>query len=247
MSSYASLAHFYDALTTDVPYVSMADYYENVFKRRNVPVKSILDLACGTGTLTRLLAERGYDMIGADASPDMLSEAAEKTSDLVNRPLLLHQPMECLDLYGTVDAVICSLDGLNYARPDRICEILRRVRLFLEPGGVFIFDIHTPSKLESLDGEVFVDETKDVFVLWRAEFDRLTAACRYGMDIFVREGKKWTRNREEHIEYAYEPAVLAKLLKDTGFEQIEICGDLTQEAPTEKDERLYISARKPTA
>jgi ubiquinone/menaquinone biosynthesis C-methylase UbiE len=98
MSSYAALARFYDALTGDVPYGAMADYYEGVFERRGISVKSILDLACGTGTMTMLLAERGYDMVGADVSPEMLSQAAEKTFTLKNRPLLLHQAMECLDL-----------------------------------------------------------------------------------------------------------------------------------------------------
>ncbi|SHH52422.1 Methyltransferase domain-containing protein [Sporobacter termitidis DSM 10068] len=245
MSSYTALARFYDSLTGDVPYAAMADYYERVFARRGVPVKTVLDLACGTGTMTRLLAERGYDMIGADASGEMLSVAAEKTFDLPVRPLLLCQPMERLDLYGTVDAVICALDGINYAPPDKLPEIFRRVRLFLEPGGVFIFDIHTPSKLRGLDGEVFIDETEDVFCVWRAEFDIEENACCYGMDIFARDGRKWTRSREEHTEYAYESSMVEKLLLEAGFEQAEVCGDMTHASPTEADQRLFISAVKP--
>ncbi len=135
MNAYAELARFYDALTGDVPYKAMADYYERVFARRGIAVKSILDLACGTGTMTALLAERGYDMIGTDASIEMLSQAAGKTAALANRPLFLHQAMERLDLYGTVDAVVSALDGINYAKPDDLPEIFRRIRLFLEPGG----------------------------------------------------------------------------------------------------------------
>lgn len=245
MNAYAALARFYDALTDDVPYKAMADYYERVFARRGVAVKTILDLACGTGTMTALLAEHGYDMIGADASIEMLSQAAGKTGALANRPLFLHQAMECLDLYGTVDAVVCALDGINYARPDDLPEIFRRIRLFLEPGGVFVFDIHTPSKLKRLDGEVFIDETEDVFCVWRAEYDAEISACRFGMDIFARAGAVWTRSAEEHIEYAYEPGLLEKLLLEAGFVRTEICGDLTFSAPGDTDERLYISAIKP--
>lgn len=244
MSAYTALARFYDSLTGDVPYGAIADYYESVFRRGGIPVKTVLDLACGTGTMTCLLAQRGYEMIAADVSDEMLSVAAAKTLELKNRPLLLNQPMEKLDLYGTVDAVVCTLDGINYAPPDKLPEILRRVHLFLEPGGLFIFDVHTPSKLHKLDGEVFVDETDDVFCVWRAELDTEENACRYGMDIFAREGRKWTRSREEHIEYAYDAAKLEKLLLDAGFERVVIGGDMTGQAPTEADERLFITACK---
>jgi SAM-dependent methyltransferase len=244
MSSYASLARFYDSLTGDVPYGRMADYYERVFSSCSKPVKTVLDLACGTGTVTRLLALRGYEMIGADASPDMLSVATEKTSELPVRPLLLNQAMEELDLYGTVDAAVCALDGVNYVTPDKLTEAFRRVCLFLEPGGVFIFDIHTPARLEGLDGDVFVDETEDVFCVWRAEYDKAANALRYGMDIFARDGRKWSRSSEEHTEYAYEPAYVEKLLLGAGFASIEICGDLTHKAPTENDQRLFITAYK---
>jgi SAM-dependent methyltransferase len=245
MSAYVSLARFYDSLTRDVPYGAIADYYEALFKQTNLNVKTILDMACGTGTLTCMLAERGFDMIGVDASAEMLSVASEKSYDMENRPLLLNQPLELLDLYGTVDAAICSLDGINYVKPDRLCEVFRRVRLFLEPGGLFIFDINTPSKLKGLDGEVFLDETEDVYCVWRAAFNEEDKACRYDMDIFARDGRKWTRSIEEHIEYAYEPFGLEKLLLEAGFEQVAVYGDLTYEKPTEKEQRLFITAIKP--
>jgi SAM-dependent methyltransferase len=159
--------------------------------------------------------------------------------------MLLNQPLERLDLYGTVDAAVCSLDGINYIKPDRLREVFRRVRLFLEPGGIFIFDINTPSKLKGLDGEVFLDETEDVFCIWRASFDEKENACRYGMDIFARDGSKWSRSREEHVEYAYEPSELEKLLLETGFVQVNLYGDMTFEAPAPADQRVFITAIKP--
>jgi SAM-dependent methyltransferase len=160
MSVYVSLARFYDSLTHDVPYGAMADYYEVIFAHSGSHVQSILDTACGTGTLTCLLAERGYDMIGVDASPEMLAVAAGKSFDMVNRPMFINQPLERLDLYGTVDAAICSLDGMNYIRPDRIGEALRRIRLFLEPGGIFIFDINTRQSSRALTGKFFSTKQK---------------------------------------------------------------------------------------
>lgn len=245
MSSYSSLARFYDALTCDVPYSAIADYYEALFIRHNVVVKTILDMACGTGTLTCLLAERGFDMIGVDASSEMLSIAAEKSDGITNKPMLINQTLEQLDLYGTVDAVVCSLDGMNYIKPDMIAEVFRRVLLFLEPGGLFIFDIHTPSMLKSIDGGVFLDETDDVYCVWRTEFIENENACHYGMDIFARAGNKWTRSREEHVEYAYEPHSLEKQLLTAGFEDISLYADKTLEKPDANDRRIFIAARKP--
>lgn len=245
MSSYSSLAHHYDSLTLDVPYGAFADYYEKQFDIQGVKVRSILDLACGTGTLTCLLAERGYDMIGTDASPEMLSEAAGKAYELSNRPLFLNQTMEGLDLYGTVDAVVCSLDGINYVEPSMLNEVFHRVRLFLEPNGIFIFDIHKPEKLKNLHGEVNIDETDDVFCVWRTEFVHDKNACIYGMDIFTRVGRKWERSREEHVEYVYDPSELETLLSKAGLTDVRLFGDLSIEKPTETDGRFFITARKP--
>lgn len=242
MNSYSSLARFYDRLTNDVPYLAIADFYESIFEKNSLRVKTILDMACGTGTLTCLLAGRGYEMIGVDASADMLSVAYQKSTEINNKPMFLNQPMERLDLYGTVDAVVCSLDGINYVKPEELGEVIHRVRLFLEPGGVFIFDIHTPSMLKSLDGEVFLDETEDVYCVWRASYDEKDNACVYGMDIFAREGRKWARSREEHIEYAHEAQALANLLMRKGFSDVRIYGDMTLKAPREEDRRIFIAA-----
>ena len=125
MSSYDFLAGCYDQLTYDVDYVSWADYIETHFRRRGLPGKTVLDLACGTGSLTRELAQRGYEMIGVDLSPDMLAEAAEKNEDVGGiPPMFLCQPMEKLDLYGTIDACVCCLDSVNYVTSPKSCSKL---------------------------------------------------------------------------------------------------------------------------
>lgn len=245
MSSYGALARYYDILTRDVDYSKFADYYEEIFRRKNLRIRTILDLACGTGTLTALLAARGYDMIGTDMSEDMLSAAYDKAGPLTSKPMYLCQPMQSLDLYGTVDAVVCSMDGVNYLDPGLVETVFRRVLLFLEPGGVFIFDIQPPERLEKQDGQVFLDETDDLFCVWRAAFDREKNTLLYGMDLFAKAGRNWTRYKEDHLEYAYKPESLEKLLLAVGFEKVEIFGDMTHEKPRDAEQRVFISAVKP--
>lgn len=149
MNSYDFLAGCYDEFTTDVGYSAWADYIEAHFRRRGLPGKTVLDLACGTGSLTRELAQRGYEMIGVDLSPEMLAEAAEKNQDVDGiPPIFLCQSMDKLNLYGTIDACVCCLDSVNYVTdPKKLQKAFERVYLFLMPGGVFLFDINTPEKL----------------------------------------------------------------------------------------------------
>jgi len=248
MNAYSSLARFYDSLTEDVPYKAFADFYREIFRLYGLDVKTMLDLACGTGTLTHLLASRGYEMIGIDSSPEMLSIAVAKQrqsgNPLCKKPMFICQPMEELDLYGTVNAAVCALDGVNYPPPELLCEVFRRVELFLDPGGVFIFDINTPRKLRNLDGSIFLDETDDVFCVWRAEFSEADNACFYGMDVFAKSGDFWTRGSEEHIEYAHEPQELLRILEEAGFVDIKLFGELEIREPTEDEERIFIAARK---
>ncbi len=245
MSSYVSLAKYYDKLTTDVPYGTFADFYEQIFDRFGLKPVTMLDMACGTGTLTRILCERGYDMIASDGSPEMLTFAMDKLSDLDKMPLLLCQNMDELDLYGTVDSIICSLDGINYVQKDVLPEVLKRVMLFLELGGIFIFDINTPEKLLGLDGDMFIDETDDVYCVWRAEYDEELDACVYGMDIFEKSGKLWRRTKEEHFEYIYRMDEMKQLLENAGFEDINIFAELKLEPPSVGEQRVFFTARKP--
>lgn len=246
MSAYNALAPFYDKLTQDVNYDAFVEFYEQVFASYEIAPKMVLDAACGTGTLTRLMADKGFEMIGVDQSFDMLSVAAEKMADMEanTRPLLLNQPLQELDLYGTVDAAICALDSINYIAPEDLRPIFERIHLFLEPGGVLVFDINTPAKLKNLDGEIFIDETEDVFCVWRAEYEERQKACFYGMDIFSREGDIWRREFEEHVEFLHEPEMLARLLEAIGFQGIKILGDCRLHEPGSGDERLFIAAQK---
>ena len=240
MSCYDALARWYDSLTGDVPYADIADLYEAEFAADGGEFRLLLDLCCGTGSMTWELARRGYEMIAADRSVDMLMEAQGKQFEVGTRPLCLCQSAEELDLYGTVDAAVCCLDGLNYIPPDSLPEVFRRLHLFIRPGGLLLFDVRTPEYLRSLDGQVFVDETEDVLCLWRADFDEGQNALVYGMDLFSRRGRLWERSGEEHIEYAHEPDALRGMLESAGFGGVRMRDD----GPQGDAGRLYIIARR---
>lgn len=240
MSCYGALAPWYDRLTGDVPYGGIADFYEAEFAADGGEFRLLLDLCCGTGSMTWELARRGYEMIAADRSVDMLMQAQAKQGECRVRPLFLCQAAEELDLYGTVDAAVCCLDGFNYIPPETLREVFRRLHLFIRPGGLLIFDVRTPDFLRSLDGEVFVDEREDVFCLWRADFDERLCALVYGMDLFTRRGRLWERSGEEHVEYAHEPEALRTALEAAGFGDVR----LRRDGPQGTAGRLYITARR---
>ena len=240
MNAYGPLAFWYDRLTLDIPYEAFVDFYEKEFSADGGEFKVLLDLCCGTGTLTWLLAERGYEMIAADASPDMLMQAASKAAEVSVPPLFLCQDASALDLYGTVDAAVCSLDGMNYIPESELPEVFHRLHLFVRPGGLLIFDIKTPEWFRSVDGSVSVDETEDMLCLWRAEFDTEENAICYRMDIFSKSGSLWRRDSEEHIEYAHSPERLAELLEIAGFENVRLCCD----CPQSDGGRLFITAKR---
>ena len=244
MSSYDLLAEHYDLLTRDINYEVWADYYADVFKRFSNGVHNVLDLACGTGSLSWCLSRRGYDVVGVDSSEAMLSKAVSKDGG-GNPPMFICQDMRELDLYGTVDAAICMLDGINYVTvPENLLIVFERVRLFLEPGGIFIFDVNTPYKLSLLDGEYFVDDTDDVYCAWRVDFEKEKHLASYSFDIFEKVGKLWRRGEEKHMEYVYEPEELKYMLKKVGFNDINIFGNMSMLPPEENEMRIFICAVK---
>ncbi len=245
MDAYKNLAFSYDRLTNDVDYGAVVVFYHEILAAEGVKPRTAADLACGTGSVSLLLAQRGYQVTGVDMSEEMLTVAADKTQGLENRPLFISQKLQALRFARGVDMAVCGLDSMNYITDPADCEAaIRRVYKALNPGGIFIFDINTPQRFRSMDGQVFLDEDDDVYCVWRGEFDEKTNICSYGMDLFQRSGKVWQRSFEEHREYAYTQEQLLGYLKAAGFSHIRVYGDRRMEAPTEQDMRIYFSARK---
>ena len=245
MDAYHELAKSYDRLTNDVDYEATVEFYMQILAREGVKPRTVVDLACGTGSVTEILARKGYQVTGVDMSEEMLTEAMAKVMDMENPPRFVCQKLQELKLPRAVDMAVCALDSLDYVTDPADCaEAIRRTWKALNPGGIFIFDVNTPEKLRAMDGQVFLDEDDDVYCVWRGEFDEDTNICSYGMDLFQREGEVWFRSFEEHREYAYSARQLVGYLKDAGFTGIEIYADRLFEAPREGEQRIYLKARK---
>jgi len=239
VSAYGALAASYDGLMADGAYRRRAAFLERRLKKSGVPVQTVLDLACGTGTIACLLAQRGYEVLAADGSEEMLTQAAAKAAGLERPPLFLHQAMPRLRLAQPVDAVVSTLDSLNYLTRGRdLQETFRRVRRWLKPGGLFLFDVNTPYKLRRMDGQLYMDETEDSVCVWRTFFSEKTQICTYQVDLFrLRPDGAWDRSLEEHRERAWSEETIRRYLAEAGFASAELTGDLTDRPPGADEDR----------
>lgn len=242
--AYTVLAQCYDRLTGDVDYGKWADYAQRHFGRLKRPVHTVLELGCGTGSLTRLLAERGFSVTAVDLSPDMLTVAEQKCRGLDVR--FLCQDMTRPGRIGQVDAVVSGLDSVNYVtRPRQLRRMFRLVSDALAPGGLFLFDVKTPAALEGADGQTCLDEDDGLYCVWRADYYPRRRVCAYGLDLFLREEDgRWTRGGEYHEEYAYTMDELEGFLGEAGFPHIKRYGDKTMSPPRDGAQRVFFAARK---
>lgn len=246
MSAYGPLAAYYDSLTEDVDYRGLYAYLMEHFRRAGAAPRRLLDMACGTGSLSLLFAQGGAETLGMDLSEDMLARARQKAEALTeNRPAFLQGNMADFALDTPVDGLVCMLDSFNYlTEPAEGAAALQCFYDALAPGGMLIYDVRPRRQLMAFDGQMFMDETEDVACIWRTEFDREENLCFYGMDIFIREGELWRREREEHYEYAYRLRWLRAQMARIGFTEIRFFGDRTMALPGPRDERVFITARK---
>ncbi len=247
--AYTVFADHYDSLTANIDYRARAEYFRSIADKFGGKKNGILlDLACGTGSLSVEFARMGYDVIGTDISEDMLNRAMMKKSPDLPDIQFLCQDMTELDMFGTIDITVCALDSLNHLDDTAsIKRAIERVSLFSEPGGLFIFDMNTPYKHRSvLADNAFIYETKSVYCVWRSIFDEESPDCRTDitLDFFVGSGRDYRRYTEEFSEIAPDNDTVRKILADTGFELLaEYEGD-TFSPPGEKTERIVRAARK---
>lgn len=250
MSGYGDFSMFYDRLTADIHYAAAADYLLSLFQRhRGASPALVLDLACGSGSLTLELIRRGVDVIGVDASQDMLAAAREKTRAAGVEPLLLEQDMQELDLYGTVNGAVCMLDSLSHL-PDTaaVSETLRRLHWFIEPGGLLIFDVNTPYKHKEILGDhAFVFEEDDFFCVWRNHYQARSHTVDMLLDFFV-EGAdgRYDRLTDRVRERAYTMSTWKRLLTEQGFQPLAVYGEGTTAPPKADCPRwVFVASNQP--
>ena len=243
MSGYGEFSQFYDCLMTDVDYAARATYLLDVFSRHGNTPKTVLDLACGSGNLSRELQNRGVDPIGVDGSDTMLMGARQKLDD---GTLLLCQDMRDLDLYGTVDGAVCTLDSLNHlCHTSDLAEVFRRVRLFVQPQGLFVFDVNTVYKHREILGDnTFVAEQDGVVCVWRNRYFPRTHEVSMWLDFFAEtEDGTYERYTDTVRERAYTEKTLRRLLSENGWETLAVYADMTLDAPSAESDRIVFVAR----
>ena len=246
--SYTSFAGLYDSLTKDVGYEKRCDYIEGLFERFSTQRPSlVLDLACGTGNFTQIFSARGYEMIGIDASAEMLAVAKEKNQK--GNILYLNQPMDEFELYGTVDAVLCLLDSINYLEDSaQLTHCFRLVNNYLNPDGLFIFDINTEYKLSKvLPGNTYTGKADGIYYIWENFYDKDEKVCEFALNFFARQkGGLYEHSEELHYETAFSHETIEAALHQAGLELLACYDDLSFSAPRPRSQKVFYIAKKPS-
>ncbi|MBQ2751639.1 MAG: class I SAM-dependent methyltransferase [Oscillospiraceae bacterium] len=247
MACYNEFARFYDRFITPVDYRARAKYFDMLIKRYIGEQQNLLlDLACGTASLSIELSKLGYEVIAVDGSEQMLMEAQQKCFESGERILLLNQQMEDLDLYGTINACVCALDSLNHITDEKLLKrAISRVSLFLEPGGVFVFDMNTPYKHRELLGDnCYVYEDDDAMCVWRNRTDE-NLVTEIDLDFFThRKDGKYDRSSESFCERGYDAQKVETLLAECGLKLDALYAADTLEPVDDRTERYIFVAVK---
>lgn len=244
---YSALSAGYDVLNSETDYVAWADFIEKIFKKYGKGVDSVLDLGCGTGAMTFELHSRGYDMTGVDISIDMLTLAREECYDReIDNILWLLQDMRSFELYGTVNAAVCCLDGINHLTgKGDMKKCFDTVHNYLDPDGLFIFDVNTPYKFENFYGNNdYILEDEGVTVCWQNDYDREKRICSFYLSVFEEEERGlWRRSDETVRERCYLKEEIEKALVAAGFEVLGFFCDFDFTQNDDECLRWYIAAR----
>ncbi|MCL2352797.1 MAG: methyltransferase domain-containing protein [Firmicutes bacterium] len=242
---YGSFAQVYDRFMSGTPYKKWFAFIKRLWAENAQSPGLVLDLACGTGTFTKILADEDYDVIGLDASPDMLAAARQKLPGA----LLTCQDMRRFELYGTVDAAVCLCDSVNYLRgEDELTAMLACVNNYLNPGGLFVFDIKTVFKFESMFGDnTFADAAGDAAYIWSNRYDGAARVNTYKVDFFVRrESGLYERFTEIHRQKAFTVGEVTAAIEKSGLALAGCYDGNGFGAVTEKSKRVFFAAREKT-
>lgn len=247
MDAYTGFAQVYDEFMNNVPYPQWAGYLDSLLKRNGISHGLLLELGCGTGTMTEEMAARGYDMIGVDASEDMLAEAMEKKWESGHDILYLCQDMRSFELYGTVAAAFCVCDSLNYlTRYEDLVQMFRLVNNYLDPGGVFIFDCNTAAEYRSpLRQAPIVATQNGNTLIWENIWEEESRENEHRLILFLQaEDGRYRKEEETHLQKAWEPDQIQKALGEAGLRFVSALEAFTDREPSECSTRIYYIAKE---
>ena len=247
MAMYESFARVYDAFMDDVPYGGWSRWLIRLLEQEGIRDGLVLELGCGTGAMTRLLDRAGYDMIGVDNSADMLEIAMEK-KEAGQDILYLLQDMREFELYGTVRAVISICDSVNYITDESdLLQVFRLVNNYLDPGGIFVFDLKTVYSYRELMGDsVFAENREKGSYIWENNYYEEEQINEYDLTLFIRDEAdgRYDRFEEFHEQRAYSLAEIEELIRESGMESVTMYDAFTHDPATEESERVYVIARE---
>lgn len=247
MDAYTSFARVYDTFMDNIPYEKWGEYLIGLLREYEIEDGLVLDLGCGTGSMTEILAKNGYDMIGVDNADEMLEIAMEKREESGYEILYLLQDMREFELYGTVRAIVSICDSVNYiTEPDELIEVFRLVNNYLDPKGVFIFDFNTLYKYKEILGDRTIAENRDeCSFIWDNYYYEEEKINEYELSLFIQEEEDLYRKYEEiHYQRAYTLEEMKSLIERSGLEFVAAYDAFSKKAPTDHSERIYVIARE---
>ena len=250
MEAYSKFAQVYDLFMDNIDYEGWADYVTDRLKEYGITDGLVLELGCGTGTMTGLLADRGYDMIGVDNSEEMLAEAMEKRVESGQDILYLLQDMQEFELYGTVRAVVSVCDSLNYiTEREELLQVFRLVNNYLDPEGIFLFDMNTVHKYRDLMGDTTIAENREEgSFIWENFYDPEEMMNEYDLTVFVRENEEepdtFRRFQETHFQRGYTLEEMRGFIEEAGLVFLKAYDADTLEEVTPQSQRIYCVAQE---
>lgn len=245
--AYLSFAQVYDLFMDNIDYHGWAEYLTGLLREYGAGDGLVLELGCGTGNMTELLADAGYDMIGVDNSEDMLEIALEKRAKSGNDILYLLQDMREFELYGTVRAIVSVCDCMNYIlEEEELLEVFHLAENYLDPGGVLIFDMNTRHKYEQIQEATIAENREEGSFIWDNYFDSESGINEYELTLFIPEGEDglYRKYEEVHRQRAWGTEEVVSLLKRAGLLVEAVYDAFTREAPSKDSERIYFVARE---
>lgn len=246
MEAYSSFAKVYDMFMDNVPYDEWGEYLAGILKEYDIDEGLVLDLGCGTGSITEFLADKGYDMIGIDNSEDMLNIALEKREKSGNHILYLNQDMREFELYGTVRAIVSICDSMNYITDSEdMLEVFKLVNNYLDIDGIFVFDLNTIHKYEMIGEQTIAENRDDGSFIWENTFYSDENINEYDLTLFIKDDKgKYDKYEENHIQKAYTLEEIKELLEQAGLKFVTAYDAFTRDEVSEDSERIYVIARE---